>query len=182
MSDQSPAPEITETMKCLVQEARMHAFPPKEKTFFSVEGIIGRYENPTSDLLRFFMAPEGGHDLGPLFLRAFFTCLKKDCSDLSFDGVTARSQVQTGDRKFIDLLIWGFDWVLVIENKTGAPINNPLDSYEKYAEDAFPEQKRHLAILSPGEKPAPVPEWPLWKVISYQDYCKALKSEFRKTV
>lgn len=179
MSNQSPAPEITETMKCLLQEVRKRAFPLKEKTFFSIEGIIGRLENPTTELLRFFMAPEGGHDLGPLFLRAFFTCLKRDCSDLSFDGVRAWPQDQTDDRKFIDLLISGSDWVLLIENKIGAPIDNPLSLYEEHAKRYFPRKEIHLAILSPDGQT--VPESPQWKAVSYQDYCNALKTEFTKT-
>jgi hypothetical protein len=180
MSDQSPAPEITKRMKRLLQEVQKHAFPLKEKTLFSIEGIIGRLENPTTELLRFFMAPDGGHDLGPLFLRAFFTCLEKDCSKHRFDGVRARPQDPTDDRKFIDMLIWGLDWVLLIENKIGAPINNPLDSYEKYAKRYFPGRELHLAILSPSGQTDP--KFPQWKAVSYQDYCNALKSEFTKTV
>jgi hypothetical protein len=180
MSDQSPAPEITEAMKCLLQEVQNYAFPLKEKTFFSIEGIIGHLENPTTELLRFFMAPDGGHDLGPLFLRAFFTCLGENPTDISFDGVTAMAQVQTEDRKFIDLLVRESNWVLLIENKIDAQINNPLDSYEEQAKHNFPHRKHHFAILSPDEKEDR--EFPRWKPVSYQNYCNELKSEFSKNV
>ncbi len=180
MSDQGPSPEITETMKCLLREVQKLAFPLKEKTFFSIEGIIGHFENPTTDLLRFFMAPDGGHDLGPLFLRAFFTCLKIDCNKASFDRVKVWPQVQTEDGKLIDLLISGSDWVLVVENKIRAPIDNPLNSYEEYAKRNFPRAETHLAILSRYGQTDP--ESPQWKAVSYQEYCNALKSEFTKTV
>jgi hypothetical protein len=126
------------------------------------------------------MAPDGEHDLGPIFLRAFFACLI-DRTDLNFDGVTLRSQVQTEDRKFIDLLVSGPNWVLLIENKIDAPIDNPLESYKKQAKRYFPgREELYLAILSPyGIKD---PDFPQWKAVSYQKYCTALKSEFTKTV
>jgi hypothetical protein len=180
MSDQIPVPEITEAMKYLLQEVPKNAFPSKEETFFSIEGVIGHLENPTTELLRFFMAPDGGHDLGPLFLRAFFTCRGENPNDISFDDVTAVPQVQTEDRKFIDLLVRGSNWVLLIENKIGAQINNPLDSYEEQAKRNFPGRTPLFAILSPDGKKDP--DFPQWKAVSYQNYCNALKSEFTKTV
>ena len=167
-------------MKRLLQEVQNYAFPLKEKTFFSIERIICHLENPTTELLRFFMAPDEGHDLGALFLRAFFTCLGENPTDISFDGVTAVPQVQTEDGKFIDLLIRGSNWVLLIENKIDAPINNRLDSYEEQAKRNFPHRKHHFAILSPdgnGDR-----DFLQWKAVSYQNYCNELKSEFTKTV
>lgn len=165
-------------MKCLIKEARMHAFPPKEMTFFSVDGIIGRYENPTSDLLRFFMCPAGGHELGTLFLHSLFACLHIDCGKLSFEGVQVRTRLKTDDRKFPDLLILGLEWVLVIENKIRAQNENPLPSYEQYARDHFSNRQRHFAILSPDGRTAP--NHPEWKAVSYEGYCQALKSELAK--
>ena len=180
MSDQNQMPEITESMKRLLQEVRKHPFSPREMTFFSVEEIIGRYENPTTVLLRFFMGPDEGHDLGPIFLRAIFACMKIDDSELRFEGVQAQTQVQTKDGKRIDLLISGRDWVLIIENKIDAPTNNLLTSYENHAKQYSPDKEIHLAILSPHGQAVTV--FPLWKGVSYQEYCNALKHEFAKAV
>lgn len=180
MSDQSQTPEITETMIRLLKEVKKHTFSPKETTFFSIEGVIGRYEDATSDLLRFFMSSDEQHDLARVFLRAFFVCLQEDCRELRFERVNAQTRVQTSDRKFIDLLVLGHDWVLVIENKIGAQLYNPLTSYEEHAKRCFPNRKAHLAILSPDGKMDP--DLPQWKAVSYQEYCSALKCEFAKAV
>lgn len=177
MSDQEQTPQITDEMKRLLQEVQKYAFPPKELTFYSIVGsMVGIYENPTSDLLRFFMSQEEGHDLGAPFLRAFFACLgKKDCSDLSFENVKVRREVETRDGKFIDLHILGPDWVLLIENKIDHWPANPFDSYEEHAKHCYPLKKHYFAILSPEGKP--VEKWPNWQPVSYHDYCRALKSE-----
>lgn len=176
MSDQNQLPEITDEMRRLLQEVRKYALPPKEITFFSIVGMVGRYENPISDLLRFFMSPREGHDLAPPFLRAFFACIgKKDCSDLKFEDVNVMREVKTRDGKLIDLLISASDWVLLIENKIDHWPANPFDSYENDANDCYPSKTPYLAILSPDGEP--VGRWPKWKSVSYQDYCRVLKSE-----
>ena len=166
-------------MESLLKEVREYAFPPKEKTFFSVEGIIGHYENPTSDLLQFFMSQNEGHDLEALFLQAFFTCLKIDSRSVPFEGVKVLTRDKTIDRTFPDFVISTQSWVLVIENKINAPKGNPWRSYEEHAKSfGFPPDKTHLAILS--KDGGGVANAPDWKGVSYQDYCVALKSEFTK--
>ncbi len=52
MSNDFSYTEITKAMETPLQEVRNYPFLARERTFFSVEGIIGRYENPTSDLPR----------------------------------------------------------------------------------------------------------------------------------
>lgn len=180
MSDQSQTPESIVRIESLLQEVRKYAFSPKEMTIFSVEGIIGHDENRTSDLLCFFLDPDEDHGLGPLFLWAFFACLKIDRRDILFEDVKARTRDMTSDGKFPDFLIFGRDWLLIIENKIGAQNPNPLDSYEKYAEEYFPSKSPHFAILSKDGRESR--KFPNWKAISYTDYCDTLKCEFAKAV
>jgi PD-(D/E)XK nuclease superfamily len=165
-------------MKRILREVRDHAFPPKEPNLFSVAGIMGRYENPTSDLLRFFMSPDEVHDLGSLFLRAFFTCLGIDHQKIRFHGVEVRTRVKTSDRKFPDFVISGLDWVLAIENKINAQNENPLGSYQTYVEDYFCGRQHYYSILSRDGRAAS--EHSQWQPISYSAYCNALKIEFAK--
>lgn len=173
-------PEVSESMKRLVKEVRKHAIAPKAKTFFSIEGIIGHYENPTSELLCFFLSPNEEHGLGSLFLRAFFTCLGKDSSALNLtDADGCKREVRTRDFKLIDMIVSGSDWVLIIENKIGHWPANPFLSYEKHATRYYPGKNQYFAILSPAGKPEL--KWPNWEPVSYQNFCDALKVEFAKT-
>ena len=49
----------------LLQAAKYHQ-PPREKTFFDT-AIRKHYENPTTELLSFFLNPENEHGLGSVF-------------------------------------------------------------------------------------------------------------------
>ena len=181
MANHITAPEITETMKRLLLAVPKYAFVPQETTFFSIEaigGIIGRLENPITELLRFFMNPDGGHDLGTLFLRAFFTCLD-GCSNLAIDGAESVSRGPTRNGNYVDLLFQHRNWVLVIENKIDSQINNPLDDYEEFAKN-HTYSNAFLTILSPNEKADT--DHPNWKAVSYQQFCNSLKAELAKTI
>jgi len=58
----------------LIAAAKNHLLPEPEKTFFDV-GARGHYENPTTDLLAFFIDPDEEHGLGDCFLRALLECV-----------------------------------------------------------------------------------------------------------
>lgn len=157
-----------------MQEVETYKFPPKEETLFSISGR-GHLENPTSDLLCFFMQPKRQHGFDTCFLRAFLGCMEKDYGagfwkTLSFDPIRVQTQVRTNDNKWIDLLITGPDWVLVIENKLHAPLGNPLPSYVEHA-GRFAANRRFFALLSPQRINAPD-----WASVTYRKYCDALKS------
>ncbi len=84
--DLEPSTSVDELI-ALLRASRRLAFTPKDKTFFSIGGR-GYYENPTSDVLAFFMRPDEQHGLGPLFLRAFFDAMRVNHVLLSFEDVT----------------------------------------------------------------------------------------------
>ena len=128
-----------------------------EKTIFSI-GSRGYYENPTSDVLAFFCDSEGEHGLGSLMMEALFDALivsnpesvDFDFSDFSIITEPER-EVFTEDNKYIDILLEGNDWVMVIENKVFHKLNNPFESYKQhiYREEQY--QGKHLifVVLSP---------------------------------
>ncbi len=172
-------PEISEGMKSVLQKVEQHKLPKPEKTFFSIIGNrIGDLEVPTTKLLQFFMDPKGGHDLGPLFLNAFFGCLKNDCDNIACDDAHVEPN-QTDEGKFPDLVMSGTSWALVVENKIRAQLYNDLVLYAKHAERYFPKKEKFLAILSPRKQDEKPTEW---KSVTYKDYCNALKRELAKAV
>lgn len=151
---------------------------PKEPTLFSLGGR-GHFENPASDLLRFFLNPTAEHGFGSLFLRTFLECMGIDPLILNFEKIMVDREVGTLESKRIDLLIKGPDWALLIENKIGHVANNPFDDYEAYARLLPGGTQRHFAILAPTEQ-SDAPE--NWKRVSYQRYCVALRAAFTQAV
>jgi hypothetical protein len=156
------SPELHE----LLNKVREFAIQPPEKTLFDV-GARGYWENPTSDLLAFFMNPHAEHGLGGWFLEAYLHCA--DHRDCSIQGATVEREYPTKLGR-IDLLIEGGDWVLVIENKIHAGINNPLDDYKSHAEGK--EKKAILTILSLQQE-----DEQGWKSITYQEYLIELERQ-----
>jgi hypothetical protein len=160
---------LTDKIRRLLQEVKHYKLPPKEDTLLSISDT-GHFENSTADFLAYFIQPKGQHGFGSCFLRTFFECMKVDWRTLGFEWISVMTQVQTTDGKWIDLLVTGRDWVLVIANKIRAGLDNPLSSYEEYAR-RLTTRRIFFAILSPRGDTARD-----WITITYPEYCEALKS------
>ena len=161
---------MTTSFEKFLSEVRKHAPPLKEASLFSLGGR-GYYENPASDLLAFFMAPDAVHGFKDLFLQAFLECMKVDSASLGMAGVTVSREAVTKEGNRIDLVVNGSDWVLLIENKVHHDQVNPFASYEAYGRSLLPGKMLLMAILSPkGES-----VHGSWQPVSYQTYCSALR-------
>lgn len=174
-SEETLSPPISEAAKKVLAEVKRHAFLQREETLFSIAGR-GYYENATSDLLAYFMRPNGQHGFGPLFLRTFFDCMGKKGCDVVFKDVRVWRESPTKDGGRIDLLVTAPDWVLVIENKIHHWLANDLVSYEAHAKRQSQGRTVYLAILSPDGVSALN-----WTPVTYRNYCYALKSALQKT-
>lgn len=159
-------PETLLISNHLLAEVRRFAIKPQERTLFDV-GARGHWENPISDLLSFFMNPDAEHGLGGWFLESYLLCTRS--SKCAVQGAIIHREYPTKSGR-IDLLIEGNDWVLIIENKINATVQNPLDCYESSAKQ-MGKKTIVLSILSPrveGESN--------WKPITYQEFLTALES------
>jgi len=142
--------------QALIAAAKGHLLPEPERNIFDV-GARGHYENPTTDLLAFFIDPDEEHGLGDCFLRALLECVggNRLCPELT---QKPQREVSTADGKHskrMDLLLYGKGWGLLLENKIYSNLDNPFDEYEKFFNDLSQEEgwERQLpVILSPGGK------------------------------
>lgn len=144
--------------------------PPREETIFSI-GARSYYENPTSDLLAFFLDPNEVHGFGTLCLHALLEASGVKEYDLPGFGKPMR-EVATRDQKRIDILIPGREDVVVLENKVRHWVVNPLSSYEAYADRQYPGAKKHFIVLSPRTEQVRQP----WVSVSYGKFFKHLKA------
>jgi len=119
----------------------------RSRSIFDVGGR-GHYENPTSELLAFFLSPQEEHGLGSIFLDAFFDTLGKAAPDPAGVKVWRERLTRQGNR--IDVLVCGSNWVLAIENKIRHRMFNPFDDYENYLQSNYPRFAHYLAVLSPS--------------------------------
>lgn len=133
-------------MRSLLEQAKKHFKPEKEKTFFDI-GLRGHYENPTTELLAFYLNPNNCHGLGQAFLNGLLKAANIDIEEFgNFESIEREHSLDGGR---IDLLLTGEMGAIVIECKVFAHQNNPFKAYKEYIERSFSNKKhKHFIVLS----------------------------------
>jgi hypothetical protein len=130
-----------EEIEVLLREFSEH--PPKEvhRTLLEM-AQVNRKELPCSNVLAFFFDPNGAHGLGDLFLRAFLKAADSELKDNDLSSARAYREAPTDktgtdERKYLDLVVVGEDFLIGIENKLFASARgNPYRSYSKRLKDS----------------------------------------------
>tara|TARA_R110000764_G_scaffold53725_2_gene117029 strand:+ start:19833 stop:20942 length:1110 start_codon:yes stop_codon:yes gene_type:complete len=149
-----------------------------EDTIFSIGGR-GHYENPTTDILAFFLDTNASHGLESLVLQAFIECLPEDYHSLDCTlNKTPEREVKTQSGKRIDLLLESQEWVIVMENKIFHQQNNPFSDYENYVKEARHEERYTakevvFVVLSPSGSA----NRDDWHGVSYPTLIEAIKRQ-----
>lgn len=170
----------------------MQGFAPQpilEPNFFALGGR-GHLENPTSDMMAFFMGSKGPNWLGKALFRCLVNrglapeeCLSEDWSHVevrrevsikknSFDVNTETVKSDANERqdisdnsKYLDIVISHPKWVLLIENKVNHTAkNNPFEIYDLLP-NSHPGKTALRCVVRPTAKTNDVPLH--WPVISY---------------
>lgn len=131
MLDQYPL----NALQVLLNKARTYKLDMREKNFFDTASRK-YYENPTTELLSFFLNPLEVHNLNTLFFNGLIDCIaKKVNKDPATFGefISVETEVCTLDGKRIDLIIETTKNLLIFECKIYHIQNNPIKSYINYA-------------------------------------------------
>jgi len=123
--------------------------PQKEANIFDI-GIHNMYENPFTEVLYFILNSDSPYKNRLLFIKYFILELtEKDIITDSFcKELNIEKQIITKKGKFIDMLIYNNDYVLVFENKIDHIPNNPFREYELEVNIRFKSQKKLFYIFS----------------------------------
>ncbi|AUZ05287.2 hypothetical protein ADP71_17600 [Vitreoscilla sp. C1] len=141
--------ELSRLQSVLEQAKSLHT-SKKEMTFFDT-ALRKHYENPTTELLAFFLNSENEHGLNGVFYQGLLAALR-ECgvaqSDTEAwgDVQNVHTEVVTSKGR-IDLLIETDQAVLAIECKIGHHQNNPFTDYERYVRQHYPGKKQVFLIL-----------------------------------
>lgn len=170
MSTTSEHNELRDTLSLL----KDFEIESSEETFLSIGGR-GYYENPTSDLLKFFLQPNKDHGFGTLFLESLLAATSwengSEPQDLTLDSFTVDREAGTEDHKRIDLLLTGSGWLMLIENKIRHHENNPWESYGQLSKRrAKPDDQVLKLILAPHKGNNPQG----WSRVTYDNFLREL--------
>lgn len=146
------------------------------RTIFSIGGR-GYYENPTSDLLKFFLHPQEVHGLGTLFLDALSACLGLAGSHRPTGNETLaiyreEEAIGTDGRcGRIDLLIRWEKRIWVIENKHWHDAQNPFELYKEHVLQKYPKSEPTFILLAFNATEVSEP----WRLVMYSEYIAQIR-------
>jgi hypothetical protein len=172
---EQPAIGLFTELESFLAKTRTHVAPAREPTLFAIGGR-GYYEDPTSDLLAFFINPDAEHGLQDRFVAALLECMKVDPRGLRLKQLHVEREVKTDDGKFIDIQITGPDWCLLIENKIRHWEANPFISYEKHAA-GLNRRTTLFCVLSPSGSVKNEGKTEDWRGVSYKGYLSVLRAK-----
>lgn len=121
--------------EALVDKFRALDFTDEELNLFDV-GARGHFENPTTELLSFFLDSSNHHNLGNSFFRGLESAIAKKniLSNLgTFESVETEVSTQNGKR--IDLLVETDTSLMIMECKIYHHQNNPFDEYTAFGNE-----------------------------------------------
>lgn len=147
---------------------------PREENLFQIGGR-GHYENPTSQLLEFFLDASRGHGFGSVILDVLLEAAKISPGTIdtqmsywtSHEVVT--DEALRNDR--MDLILESESWVIVIENKIRHDVINDFDAYARFAQSK--RKKSVLILLSARKVGLP----PGWNDLNWKDLIQAIRSK-----
>jgi len=157
----------------LLDAAKRFKAIPREKTFFDT-AIRSHYENPTTELLEFFLNPQESHELGEVFWKGFSDVVVgvSTLENSSLGQVeNLERECVTHNSNRIDLMIDTDTHLILLEAKIYHHQNNPFDDYVKYAQTRSKCKAILGLILSLSGKS----EAQNWLGISYQQLVNAVR-------
>lgn len=163
-----------EQLRVLLTKAERFYQPEREPSIFAFGGR-GYYENPTTDLLAFFLDPAQVHGLDDCFLCALLSCLPNARHLSPCLRAPPKREVATHKNNRIDMVLAGDRWDLLVENKIFHGQVNPFADYEAYAQSELSDGERTLiyAVLSPSGTSV----GPAWYGLSYAQLIQATRQQ-----
>ncbi|WP_312080546.1 PD-(D/E)XK nuclease family protein [Acinetobacter schindleri] len=160
--------------EALLESAKKFKKQPREKTLFDT-AIRNHYENPTTELLEFFLNPQESHELGDIFWKGFSDVAQAEIekgSEVSIGQIERLERecvTHSGNR--IDLMLETDSHLLLVEAKIYHHQNNPFHEYVKYAKTRSKGKEILGLILSISGKSEAIN----WYGISYQQLVNAVR-------
>jgi len=131
-----------EGYKALINKFKQLDIVTKELTLFDV-GARGHFENPTTELLSFFLDTTKAHNLGDCFFKGIKYLLENKNKMATFGSLeNVETEVSTAKGNRIDLLIETKDTLIIVECKIYHEQNNPFDDYTSYGMQRIKDNKK----------------------------------------
>ncbi|WP_294298811.1 PD-(D/E)XK nuclease family protein [uncultured Chryseobacterium sp.] len=134
----------------------------KSNNLFSI-GTRGFYENPFTEVLSYLLKKNTGYKRRDEFMKILLADLKdEDFLNSLISNSEVSTQFITSNGKYIDLILYNENNILVFENKINHWMANPFDDYENHINLKFPLHNKRYVIFSYKKENCP----DNWKYLS----------------
>jgi len=123
---------------------KLPPLPHRRQTFMEIAGYP-HFENVCSNILKFYIQPKNEHGFNTVFLDAISRSINQTLS-IEEQDIDVRREVITSNNNRIDLVIEADNFVIGIENKIFAQVQNDLEDYWNYL-NSIGEGRSIYAIL-----------------------------------
>ena len=124
-------------------------------TFMEICQMGGdRFEERCSQIFKFYFNPNAPHGLKGLFINSLLEIMQNVELNYSLQGVRVITEDTTSDNKRIDIIVETDCFVMAIENKIGAKLYNPLESYVEHINTKYKDKKSFFIVLSARRRPS----------------------------
>lgn len=131
-----------ESYKELIDKFKSLDIVTKELTLFDV-GARGHFENPTTELLSFFLDSGKSHGLDNCFFNGLQEVITSKDIRLSLGSLeSVETEVSTAKGNRIDLLLETDEALIIVECKIYHQQNNPFDDYTSYGMQSIKDSKK----------------------------------------
>lgn len=182
-------PYDLDRFKALIDKFRALDFTDEDLNLFDV-GTRGHFENPTTELLSFFLNSANHHGLGNSFFRGLESAIAKKniLSNLgTFESVETEVSTQNGKR--IDLLVETDTSLIIMECKIYHHQNNPFDEYTAFGNERLNKRTQDSAsktliklVLCLNGKVSAELAAEGWHGISYNELVQHIEKSLSKTM
>lgn len=178
------------SFKVLINKFKQLDIVTKELTLFDV-GARGHFENPTTELLSFFLDSAKSHGLDNCFFNGFLDVIASKGLDNGLGVLTSvEAEVSTAKGNRIDLLIETKNALIIVECKIYHEQNNPFDDYTSYGMQRITDNKKEdeqdktlvQIVLCLDGRIDDVIKNNGWHGISYQNLVEAIEPHLSKAL
>jgi hypothetical protein len=124
----------------------------EEPTFLDI-AKCPRWENVWSNILAFYLTPGNSHHLDALLLKSIFQTIDEAIPFTDLQNISVHREYSTATGKRIDIVVVGAGFVLGIENKVDAGLDNDLEDYSGAIEALAKDKKAYKIVLSKYQQP-----------------------------
>lgn len=140
----------------VIEFQNLYIQEPPETTFLEIIGK-SHYENIWSRILAFYFDPKKKHGMKDLMLRSLFESVVCSFTFHSINAYNVKTELSTTNGR-LDLFIESSDFVVGIENKVNAELNNDLVDYAGMIHALSQNRKSYLIVLSKNKTDLPEKE------------------------